>query len=185
MRVAGPQLCSSTQLSSCTRPGRLLQEGEERLAWADQQAAGLEEGEAMEERDGLRLLEGQGQAPLDGLSALDRLLWPLHRSLSKSPTLQEWVWKKNLRNTWLKCLLQLGLLWASPQFILWAVALQPVSLSLAHTQQSLALRCGSQEGSGFYRGHPCTASRAKASCVDRSGTSCWATAGPCPRSWLL
>lgn len=39
----------------------------------------------MEEEDGLRLSEGQGQAPHDGLSALSRLLWPPKPLLLHSP----------------------------------------------------------------------------------------------------
>lgn len=115
--------------------GRLLQESGESLAWGDQQAAGLKEGEAMEEGDGLRLFEGQGQAPRDGLSALDRLLWPPKPLLLHSPPqkLKKPIpdssrvrMEENISETWLKCLLHLGLLWA--------LALQTVFLSLAHTQ---------------------------------------------------
>lgn len=56
LRVPDPL---STWPSSCTRPGRLLQ-GEEKLAWAGLQAAGLKEGEAMEEGAGLTPFEGLG-----------------------------------------------------------------------------------------------------------------------------
>lgn len=58
----------------------------------------------MEEGASLRPFEGPGQAPIYRLSAFDQLLWspkPLllhphpHGSLrSKSPRLQEWVWKE-------------------------------------------------------------------------------------------
>lgn len=102
----------------------------------------------MEEGDGLRLFEGQGRAPCDGLSALDRLLWPpkpllLHsppQKLKKPiPNSSRERMEENISETLrLKCLLHLGLLWALPQFILWALALQPIFLSLAHTQPELS-----------------------------------------------
>lgn len=89
----------------------------------------------------LRPFEGPGQAPIYRLSALDRLPWPPkslllrpppHRSLrSKSPMLQEWMWKETSQ----KHLAKMSSRRLSASGLLWALALRPVFLSLAHAQQ--------------------------------------------------